>query len=267
MANRISILPPSQFISESRLSGLGDWIFNKAYYEDWYEASSSSLLLLHGIASSRKTHTCSVVVDSLLANAAVHPSAALFAYFYCSSLEFERGRSSLDEVMRTILRQLATDRIDSKKVRDFLWSDYERRLATASIDGFDPPELRTKDSVELILELADQEPLTIVVIDDIDHTHEDDCHTFIEPLNRIIARSSNVVKILVTSRDNAHISTALTAADKTIRITSDEVRQDIETFVNHQIDGAIVKGWLFGNVSPTLRSMVQQALLGGAGEM
>lgn len=58
--------------------------------------------------------------------------------------------------MRTILRQLATDRIDSKKVRDFLWSDYERRLATASIDGFDPPELRTKDSVELILELADQ---------------------------------------------------------------------------------------------------------------
>ncbi|KAI1255833.1 hypothetical protein MGN70_002573 [Eutypa lata] len=164
--------------------------------------------------------------------------------------------------MRTILRQLATDRIDSKKVRDFLWSDYERRLATASIDGFDPPELRTKDSVELILELADQEPLTIVVIDDIDHTHEDDCHTFIEPLNRIIARSSNVVKILVTSRDNAHISTALTAADKTIRITSDEVRQDIETFVNHQIDGAIVKGWLFGNVSPTLRSMVQQALLG-----
>jgi hypothetical protein len=255
-----------QFLSQSRLSGLGKWLLNHKEYIDWQTSSSSSLLLLDGITGSGKSMLCSMIVDSLLSIANNHPFAAPFGYIYCANPDFERALHSSDDVMRSILGQLAVDTTGRRKVKDFLCSEYERQIARASVDGLDLPKLRTQDCVRLILELAEQDPLTIIV-DAIDTIKENERHALISALKRIVLEADNVVKIFITSR-SSNRTTIAPAADKQIQITSHETQQDMKSFVNHLIDTAVTSKLLLeGEVPPALRSMLVQALLHGAGEM
>ncbi|KAF2808297.1 uncharacterized protein BDZ99DRAFT_51369 [Mytilinidion resinicola] len=255
-----------QFVSQSRLPGLGKWLLNHKDYIDWQTSSSSSLLLLHGITGSGKSMLCSVIVDSLLSIANNDPFAAPFGYIYCANPDFERARYSSDDVMRSILGQLALDTTGRRKIKDFLCSEYERQIATARVDGLDLMKLRTQDCVRLILELAEQDPLTII-IDAIDTVKENERHALISTLKGIVLEADNVVKILITSR-SSNCTTIAPAADKQIQITSHETQQDMESFVNHLIDTAVTSKLLLeGKVSPALHSMLIQALLDGAGEM
>lgn len=254
------------FFSQSQLPGLGKWLLNHKEYIEWQTSSSSSLLLLDGITGSGKSMLCSVIVDSLLSFANNDSSAAPFGYIYCANPGFERARLSSDDVMRSILSQLAVDTTGRCKVRDFLRSEYERQIARASIGGVDLLKLRTQDCVRLILELAEQDPLTIIV-DAIDTIKENDQHILISALKKIVLEADNVVKIFITSR-SSNRTTIAPAADKQIQITSRETQQDMETFVNHLIDTAVTSRLLLeGEVSPALRRMLIQALLDGAGEM
>ena len=205
-------------------------------------------------------------MDSLFSIAKNNPFAAPFGYLYCANPDFERARRSSDDVMRSILRQLALDPTGQRKMKDFLCSEYERQVATASVDGLDLLKLRTQDCVRLILELAEHDPLTIV-IDAIDTVRDNERHTLISALKGIILEADNVVKILITSR-SSNRTTIAPVADKQIQITSHETQQDMESFVNHVIDTAVTSKLLLeGEVSPTLRSMLIQALLDGSGEM
>lgn len=169
---------------------------------------------------------CSVIVDSLLTIATDHPSAAPFGYIHCANLDFERARRSSDDVMRSILSQLALGTTGRRKVKDFLCSEYERQIARASVDGLDLPKLRTQDCVRLILELAERDPLTII-IDAIDTVKENERHAFISALKRIVLEAGNVVKIFITGR-SSNRTTIASAADKQIQITSHETQQDME---------------------------------------
>lgn len=255
-----------QHLSQSRLPSLGKWLLNHKEYIDWQTSSSSSLFLLDGITGSGKSMLCSMIVDSLLSIANNHPSAAPFGYIYCANPDSERIRRSADDVMRSILSQLALDRTDRRKVKDFLCSEYERQIARASVDGMDLPKLKTEDCVRLILDLAEQDPLTIIV-DAIDTVKENERHALISALKRIVLEADNVVKIFITSR-SSNLKTIAPAADKQLQITSHETQQDMNTFVNHSIDSAITSKLLLdGEVSPALRSILLQTLIEGAGEM
>jgi hypothetical protein len=255
-----------QFVSQSRLPGLGEWLLNHKDYINWQTSSSSSLLLLHGITDSGKSMLCSVIVDSLLSIVKNDPFAAPFGYIYCADPDFERARPSSDDVMRTILSQLALDTTGRRKIKDFLCSEYERQIATARVNGPDLLKLRTQDCVRLILELAEQDPMTII-IDAIDTVKENERHALISAPKGIVLEADNVVKILITSRSSNRTRVA-PAADKQIQITSHETQQDMESFVNHLIDTAVKSKLLLeGKVSPALRSILIQALLDGAGEI
>lgn len=255
-----------QFVSQFRLPSLGKWLLNHKNYVDWQTSSSSSLLLLDGIIGSGKSMLCSMLVDSLLSIANNDPSAAPFGYIYCANLDFERARRSSDDVMRSILGQLALDKTGRHKIKDFLCSEYERQTAIATVNGPDLLKLKTQDCVRLILELAEQDPLTII-IDAIDTVKENERHALISALKGIVLEADNVVKILITSR-SSNRTVFTPAADKQIQITSHETQQDMESFVNHLIDTAMKSKLLLeGKVSPALRSMLTQALLDGAGEM
>ena len=255
-----------RFVSESRLPGFGKWLFRHEDYIDWQISSSPSLLLLHGITGSGKSTFCSIVVDSLFSTMDSDTDSALLAYFYCANPELERSRRASEDVMRTILGQLALDTKHRKKVKDLLYSEYERQAATASVDKLDLPRLTTSDCVRLILELAELDPLTIVV-DAVDSVEENERHLLMGALKEIISKADNVVKILVTSRSNNRTAIA-SAADKQIQITSHQTQQDMEAFVNQLIDSAIESKLLLeGRVSPNLRSTLLQGLFDGAGEM
>ena len=255
-----------QFISQSRLANLGEWLLSNRDYIEWQTSSSPSLLLVHGIIGSGKSMLCSMIVDSLLSVANSDPSAAPFGYIYCANPDFEKARRSSDHMMRSILGQLALDRTGRRTIKDFLYSEYERQNATARVDGLDLPKLRTKDCVRLILELAEQDPLTIV-IDAVDIINEGERHALMSALKEIAVKADSVVKILITSR-SSNLTAIEPAVNKQIQITSREIERDMENFVNHLIDNAVTSKLLLeGRVSPALRNRLTEALLDGAGEM
>ena len=207
-----------------------------------------------------------MMVDSLLSAAKSDTSAAPFGYIYCANPDFEKARRSSDDVMRSILGQLALDRTGRRTIKDFLYSEYERQIARARVDGLDLPKLRTQDCVRLMLELAEQDPLTII-IDAIDTVNEGERHALISALKEIVGKADNVVKILITSR-SSNLTAIEPAVNKQIQITSQETQQDMESFVNHLIDNVVTSKLLLeGRVSPALRKRLTKALLDGAGEM
>ena len=253
-------------ISERRTPNFGGWLLRHANYVDWYNSSSSSTLLLHGITGSGKTHLCSVIIDSILTAARAQASAAPFAYFYCLDIESEPERASPDEVLRSILRQLTVNGIRPFTVRDSLMSEYQRRLAKARVMAMDLPKLKPKECVGLILKQADNEPLTIVV-DAVDEIRERDRHVLLQALNDIVTKASNVVKVFVTSRNSSHILDALQSS-KRISITSDETHTDMEAFIREKIDNAVSQRRLLdGNVSLDFKRELLDTLLHGVGEM
>ncbi|KAH8736065.1 ankyrin repeat-containing domain protein [Ilyonectria robusta] len=253
-----------QFISDYRMPGFGQWLLNDPRYKSWHTSNYSSILSLQGILGCGKTTLCSVVVDDLITTTTKYPTAAPFSYIYCSSEEFERGRSSSNDVMRTILSQLAFGRAEQSRVYNSLWSDFERRSALARVNEVDVDKLTSDDCVRLILEIAEQEPLT-VVIDGLDHIKGEGNRAIIDALANIVMNSENVVKVLLSTKDNHHHLSVL-SPNETINVTAQEVRSDMETFVNHQLDTALAAGWVDGRVWPTLRGVLRQALLDNAGE-
>ena len=142
---------PHESISKSRLEGTGQWLIEHERFKHWQTSSSPSAFLLRGVAGSGKTNICSMLVDLFLTNARDQPSIAPFAYFYCPSLGAERPPLSLDKVMRAILAQLAIDKNDNKKVRNFLWTEYQRRSVFARVNDSALSKLTTQESGSLIL--------------------------------------------------------------------------------------------------------------------
>ncbi|KAJ0299460.1 hypothetical protein Brms1b_013115 [Colletotrichum noveboracense] len=255
-----------QFIAQSRLPGAGQWLLNHEKFLDWKSSSSPSLLLLHGIPGSGKSTLCSVLVDSLLSIASANPSAAPFGYFYCANPQSEKARRSAEDVMRTILFQLAIDAVHRTKMRDSLCTEYERQMALARVGKIDMAKLSVKDCVRLILELAEQDPMTIA-IDGLDSIEDCERPAIIDALRELVAKADNVVKIFVTSRSTGR-SAAKPNAEFQIQITTQETKDDMETFVNHLVDQAVgSKLLLEGNLRSETRSLLIRTLITGSHEM
>ncbi|KAH7150140.1 ankyrin repeat-containing domain protein [Dactylonectria estremocensis] len=264
LLNWLSPLPyhqHHQFVSHWRAPGFGKWLLNDPRYKAWHTASSSSILTLRGVVGCGKTTLCSVIVDDLIVTGMTTPAAAPFAYVYCANNENEPGRSSPDELMRTILAQLAFCRADTTKIHNVVWSAYERRLALAQVDKLSLERLKSEDCVQLLLELAEQEPLAIVIdgIDDIKAEHN---RIILDALRSIVANSGNVVKVLVSS--NHDLSSPV--PKETINITGRDVRQDMESFIHHQLDAKLAARWADSSAWSESRSELQQALVENAGE-
>lgn len=255
-----------RFLAQSRLPNLGRWLFGHTEYTNWQTSSSSSLLLIHGIAGSGKSTLCSIIVDALLVAATNNPSVAPFAYFYCANLESEKDRRSSASVMRTTVFQLALDTSHPTKMRHFLCAEYERQLLQARAGKLDMPTLTTKDCVRLILELAEEDPVTIV-IDGIDAVEETDRPILIQALREIVSKADNIVKILITSRSSSRVA-AVPASEFRIHITSQETQGDMEVFVDRLIDDAVSnKVLLEGKVCDNTQRLLKHELLTRAGEM
>ncbi|KAF5655423.1 ankyrin protein [Fusarium sp. NRRL 25303] len=248
-------------ISDSRTPNFGQWLLKHEAYKRWCESSSSSTFWIHGITGSGKTNLFSVIVDSLRATWASQPESTPFAYFYCLKSESEPERSSADGILRSILRQLAITETQSD-VRDFFYSDFQRRSRSALLQGLDLPKLSRKECVDRIVQVANEDPITILV-DGVEQVENESCDILFQCLSDIISRAENVVKVLITSRNSLDILSSLPTA-KEIIVTADLVHDDMAQFITQKIDDTKL---ISGRLSPDKRSCLTKELLEGAGEM
>lgn len=267
-------------LSSKRMPSSASWVLNHEKYLRWKASSSSSILILHGIPGSGKSNICSAVVDSYLAERRANPLAAPVAYFYCDDCEFEPERAQASEVMRCILRQMTVS-IDSgkPKVHDYLLSKFQRRQALSKLDGMDMTRLNIQDCVELILEVIATDPATIVV-DALDTVDKRERSALISGLVEIVHRSSNVVKIFITSRYDDHVfslidvaalgsASSTTLTDVTYLETNPkDSLQDMEKYVSLVLAQAIEERRLLTeDPSAELLRALKDRLVVGAGEM
>lgn len=250
-------------IVETRAPNFGQWLLQHEDYKDWWQSSSPSVFLLVGIPGSGKTHLCSTVVDELLKVAASQALSAPCAYFYCLKTDSEPGRSSVDEILRNVLRQLAiTDARTQPRVRCMLDVEFEQRSKSARLSGLDPSRLKTKECVDLIIELVNDDPVTIV-LDAIDQIQDAQRLVLFDAINRILRDAANVVKIFLTSRHDTELLSSFPAA-KTVSTNSANVRGDMQHFINRELDNAKLMN---GCASSEVRTALADELLAGADEM
>lgn len=252
-------------VCETRLAGTGKWLLDNPVYRSWRVSSSSSILLLHGIPGCGKTKLSSVVIDSFLSERQKHAAAAPFAYFYCARYETERARGQADEILRSVVRQLAMSGDPKLKVKEVLLSEFERRQARCKVEGYELTRLRVQDCVRLILDITNHDPVTIV-IDALDEVQDHDRLQLLKAFHQVVADSNNVAKIFFSSRDHNDVFASLSAIPK-IRIQSRDNREDLKDFTYRLLDGVDGEEKLFKDQTAAEFEKLTNMLLDAAGEM
>ena len=246
------------------LSDTGLWLLRKPDFVKWQSSSSSSLLWLHGIPGAGKSTLTAIVIQNFLNHAAGVENSAPLAYFYCSRQKSESSRMDPTEILRAILKQLSNLGPDGR-VRHAIATEYKQRRHDAERDGLDVRNLAFSECTQLILELTSEAPAT-VVIDGIDELG-DSSQELLDALRYLVENSSSVLKVFVSSRDEAAIARSLRDAIS-IRVTSADNSKDIAVFVKHHVSKAIEqKRLLGGRVSASLQGDITTKIIDGAGEM
>lgn len=270
-------------ISEQRMPNSATWLLHHPEYSNWKASSSSSILLVHGIQGSGKSNICSAVVDSFLSEHTANPLAAPIAYFYCADCEFEPERAQAGNVMRSLLRQLTISTYGKPKARDIILLDFERRLAQSKVDGMDMSKLTVKGCVDVILEVTTRDPV-VIIVDALDEMRETERPALISALEEVVVKSSNVVKVFLTSRNDSQVFSLLTKRNtdvdpaiaqqqskayvKYIEINKDDTLEDIRHYVKMKLLKAVQdRRLLKHDPSSELTDLLHQKLIIGAGEM
>ncbi|KAM0428831.1 hypothetical protein ACHAPT_006631 [Fusarium lateritium] len=245
--------------AKGRLRDSGEWLFQRSEFLSWTNSSISGTLWVHGMPGCGKTKLASAVIDVHLTQAAEQGAmAAPIAYFYCSRNSAEAGRSEPEEVFRCIARQLCRDDPEELVNENLLheWEHVGRPQVGQS-------KLDAERVMDLISKTLAANPATIV-IDALDELRADKRHEVFEYLDQIVKQSPNVVKVLLTSRNDGDIVCRLDTTPN-IYISAQDNRADIERFIDAELDKAIAqKRLLRGHVSADVRLRIILTLNHGA---
>ncbi|KAL8835809.1 MAG: hypothetical protein Q9176_006690 [Flavoplaca citrina] len=247
------------------MPGSGTWLQNKPEFVDWKTSSASSILWIHGIPGSGKSKLMSIVIQDILEAKLQNTSTSAFSYFYCTRDEAEKARANPDEIMRAVLKQLSCSDA-SQPIHAAVLREYQKRQKDADEDGLEPSKLSLRDCKNLILEISDQLPM-VVMVDALDECDPLRRHELLHALGDIVQTSNSLVKVIISSRDDLDISCRL-AGVPNIYISSDDNRDDLDRFVEQELDKAIEEQRLLrGQVSSFLRQQIIDRLRAGANGM
>ncbi|TGO46429.1 hypothetical protein BOTNAR_0588g00050 [Botryotinia narcissicola] len=163
----LTMIPSSSHLREkfrSLLSGSCNWLLTKKEFKEWMDASTSSILWLHGIPGSGKSMLVCRVIEHHRDRAQQHHGSAPIAYFYCARTIDEPERADPTEIMRNILEQLCS--LDAETpIREPVSKSYLARRKEAR--GRTPEKLNLEETIDIVLELLESNP-AIIVIDGLD---------------------------------------------------------------------------------------------------
>ncbi|TGO38147.1 hypothetical protein BHYA_0081g00430 [Botrytis hyacinthi] len=180
------------------LPGSCNWLLRKKEFKEWMEASTSSILWLHGIPGSGKSMLVCHVIEYLRNRAQQHRSSAPIAYFYCARTINEPERADPTEIMRNILEQLCS--LDTETpIREPVSKKYLARRKEAR--GRTPEKLSLEETVDIILELLESNPATIV-LDGLDECDPIKRNDLLLGLQKIIMNSNNIAKVFIMQAEH-----------------------------------------------------------------
>jgi hypothetical protein len=243
------------------LENSGNWLLENNAFKEWKSSPASSVLWLHGIPGSGKTKLVAQVINNL------EPflPAGSFAYFYCLRSAAEDERSRPEEVIRSILRQLAFAGNGARVLKEPAAKKYEAKEKEAKKHCSDEIDrLTLQECIRLLVELL-KDTSTAIVIDAIDELKKDDRWILYEALDTIQEELEiGVVRILISSRDDGDIKMKLSCYPN-VYIKATDNKDDVQQFVIQEVDKAIKNCRLLrGSVSIDLKADIINTLIEGA---
>jgi hypothetical protein len=135
-------------------------------------------------------------------------------------------------------------------------------------EGFASGPLRMDESTALIIQLVEYYPLTTIVIDALDECDPDKRADLLEALEEILRKSSRLVKIFVSSRDDQDIVCHLQDYPN-LELASNRNMDDISSFVRAETQGLIRRKKLlrFSTNKEGLKDDIIDQVTKGAGGM
>ena len=144
----------------------------------------------------------STVINTII-DATSNSSTSPTAFFYCVRSTAEPERAKPAEIMGALLRQLASSPSDLS-IKHPIVQEYEARNNMARGDYSALKKLTVEDCTRLIIELTKNHPATII-LDALDECEKSTRYQLLEAFNEMITKSTEVVKVFVSSRDDIDI--------------------------------------------------------------
>ena len=242
------------------LDGTGQWLLNDPLFINWRRGSVSSPLWLHGMSGTGKTKVVSVVVQDLLdqsdADQGVRP-----VFFYCSKDNQEPARSNPNAILGSIARQLSSVKPGSPILPP-----------TSSLiqptGHFDSRKCSTGELTDLIIQLIAYYPINTIILDALDECSRDDRCLLLDAIHDILTRSTSLVKIFLSSREEGDLTDELRDYPN-LRISSTENSRDIEIFIRTETERLVTRGRLLRNsmAKEEIKNRIIEKLIKGANGM
>ncbi|KAI5783318.1 hypothetical protein FPQ18DRAFT_111991 [Pyronema domesticum] len=176
------------------------------------------------------------------------------AYFYCNRAE--ENRREPDSILSTIIQQLAQSPFDENKLLKPIVDIYRDRKKRGQLSS----RLSLSESQQLLVQLTDIYPRTMICIDALDEVAEDKRIYLLKALNYVIAQSNNLVKIFATTRMNPEIVAQFKMFPR-IELQPDDNVSDINQFVKTRVKSTIADSQLLsGDVSDELQVEICEVL-------
>jgi hypothetical protein len=238
------------------LDDSGQWLFKRKEFIEW-QASESTVLWLHGIPGSGKSRLVACAIEHL-------QNQPNLAYFYCLRGESEKERSDPDEVLRSLLRQLAFAH-DSDELRDEISKRYLELEKNAKKQRHDVERFTSKEVVQFLGDVLIGSTTTIIIdaFDELDIYRRGDLFDAFDEIQKRLRddERGGTVHLLISSRDDQDIALKLSEYHN-VHIGVKDNQADIRRFVEQEVKRALRVNLLLQSfVSEELRIHIENTLI------
>jgi hypothetical protein len=185
------------------------------------------------------------------------------AFFYCSRNTAEPARSDPKQILASLARQLSNLRPEQPLLQPTV-AIYKKKEA----EGFASGPLQIEESRDLIIQLAELYPLTIIVIDALDECNPEKRSDLLDALEVILQESANLIKVFISSRDDQDIVFRLKRYSN-LEISSERNSEDMASFVKTTAKELIRTRKLlkYSRSKLDMEDLIVQRVTGGASGM